>query len=71
MWSREFPKLDLEWQMPYRKLMFEGVPFKENVNCLPTMKCLVELTSMPFLVVDLDEAEIVSLEASLVCCWYN
>ena len=57
--------------MPYRKLMFEGVPFKENVNCLPTMKCLVELTSMPFLVVDLDEAEIVSLEASLVCCWYN
>lgn len=35
---------------------------QENVNCMPTTHCLIELVSMPFLVVDMEEVEIVSLE---------
>jgi len=62
VWNKEFGKLQLEWENPFKKLMFEGVPFKEMVNCMPTQQCLIELVQMPFLVVDMDEVEIVSLE---------
>jgi hypothetical protein len=46
---------DLEFDIPFRELAFEGVPFRSTVNVLPTVNCLVELTEMPFLVCPLEE----------------
>lgn len=48
--------------IPFRELGFTGVPFRSNVLCQPTTDCLVQLVDTPFLVVRLDEVELVSLE---------
>eukprot|EP00775_Hariotina_reticulata_P011875 gene11875-12019_t len=61
-WEREFPDLQLEFDIPFRELGFEGVPHRETVLVLPTVNCLVELTQMPFTVVSLSDIEIINLE---------
>lgn len=48
--------------IPFRELSFNGVPNRSNVLCQPTTDCLVQLTEPPFLVVTLDEIEVVHLE---------
>ncbi|GFE54587.1 transcriptional elongation factor FACT140, putative [Babesia ovis] len=53
---------NLLFDMPYRELMFTGVPSKSNVEILPTAHCLVNLVEWPPFVLTLDEIEIVSLE---------
>ncbi|ORM40740.1 FACT complex subunit SPT16 [Babesia sp. Xinjiang] len=48
--------------LPYRELMFTGVPSKSNVEILPTAHCLVNLVEWPPFVLTLEDIEIVSLE---------
>lgn len=48
--------------IPFRELGFNGVPNRSSVLCQPTTDCLVQLTEPPFLVISLDEIEIVHLE---------
>ncbi|PIA37977.1 hypothetical protein AQUCO_02900079v1 [Aquilegia coerulea] len=56
-------ELDLEFDKPIRDLGFHGVPYKASVFMIPTWNnCLVELVENPFLVITLNEVEIVNLE---------
>jgi nucleosome binding factor SPN SPT16 subunit len=48
--------------MPLRDMSWHGVPSRSNVIISPTSDCLVQLTESPFLVVTLDDIEIVHLE---------
>jgi nucleosome binding factor SPN SPT16 subunit len=52
----------LELDIPFRELSFEGVPFRTNVRLHPTTECLVHLSDPPFMVVTLNEVEVASLE---------
>ncbi|KAF7311639.1 FACT complex subunit SPT16 [Mycena kentingensis (nom. inval.)] len=52
----------LDVDVPYRDLSFEGVPHRTSVRLQPTTECLIHLTDAPFLVVTLSEIEIASLE---------
>ena len=52
----------LEFNIPFRELSFEGVPFRTSARLQPTTECLVHLTDPPFLVVTLADIEIASLE---------
>ena len=45
----------LEFDIPFRELGFEGVPFRSTVTVLPSVHCMIELTEMPFLVCPLEE----------------
>uniref|UniRef100_A0A1J3DK92 FACT complex subunit n=1 Tax=Noccaea caerulescens TaxID=107243 RepID=A0A1J3DK92_NOCCA len=63
MWQLpQFASLDLEFDQPLRELGFHGVPHKTSAFIIPTSSCLVELIETPFLVVSLNEIEIVNLE---------
>eukprot|EP00371_Babesia_bovis_P001145 XP_001609792.1 transcriptional regulator [Babesia bovis T2Bo] len=53
---------NLVFDMPYRELMFSGVPSKSNVEILPTAHCLVNLVEWPPFVLTLEDVEMVSLE---------
>ncbi|AFZ81168.1 transcriptional regulator, putative [Theileria equi strain WA] len=57
---REFSSISID--LPYRELMFTGVPLKSNVELLPTANCLVHLVEWPPFVLSLNDIEIVSLE---------
>ncbi|KAI9230576.1 MAG: putative SPT16-general chromatin factor [Piptocephalis tieghemiana] len=48
--------------VPMRELGFPGVPFRANVLLQPTTDCLVHLTDVPFLVLTLEDVELVHLE---------
>jgi nucleosome binding factor SPN SPT16 subunit len=52
----------LDVDIPFRELGFSGVPFRSNVLCQPTTECLVQLIDPPFLVVTLQDVEVVHLE---------
>lgn len=62
LWDRELSELQLEFDMPFPELGYEGVPHRETVFVQPTVNCLIELTSMPFTVISLEDIEIVNLE---------
>ena len=51
-----------EFDIPYKKLGFYGVPFKSFVFIQPTVNCLVQLIEPPFFVLSLQDIEICSLE---------
>ena len=53
---------ELEVDMPFRELGFSGVPHRSNVLLVPTTHCLVHLSETPFLVITLEEVEVVHLE---------
>lgn len=55
-------ELDMEFDIPFRELGFHGVPNKSSAFIVPTVNCLVELIETPFLVVSLNDIEIVNLE---------
>eukprot|EP00850_Spirogloea_muscicola_P019987 SM000204S05849 [mRNA] locus=s204:8425:11196:- [translate_table: standard] len=61
-WERDFKDLDLEFDIPFRELGFYGVPFKDSSFIVPSVNCLVNFIDTPFLVVTLNEIEIVNLE---------
>jgi nucleosome binding factor SPN SPT16 subunit len=53
---------NVEVDVPFRDLGFNGVPFRSNVFCQPSTDCLVQLTEPPFMVITLDDIEIAHLE---------
>ncbi|XP_052192942.1 FACT complex subunit SPT16-like [Diospyros lotus] len=63
LWGQpQFKALDLEFDQPFRDLGFHGVPHKSSAFIVPTSSCLVELIETPFVVITLNEIEIVNLE---------
>ena len=46
-----------EFDIPYRELAFNGTPNREMVTLQPSVRCLVNLTDMPFFVMDMSEVE--------------
>lgn len=62
LWEKDFAELQLEFDIPFRELGFQGVPARSTVFVIPTVNCLVELTETPFTVVSLEDIEIVNLE---------
>ncbi|OMP09388.1 hypothetical protein COLO4_05501 [Corchorus olitorius] len=63
LWGQpQFKALDLEFDQPMRELGFHGVPHKASAFIVPTSNCLVELIETPFVVISLNEIEIVNLE---------
>ncbi|KAJ4832790.1 FACT complex subunit spt16 [Turnera subulata] len=63
VWGQpQFKPFDLEFDQPLRELGFHGVPHKASAFIVPTSSCLVELIETPFVVVSLNEIEIVNLE---------
>ncbi|KAF5454235.1 hypothetical protein F2P56_023915 [Juglans regia] len=63
LWGQpQFKALDLEFDQPLRELGFHGVPHKASTFIVPTSSCLVELIENPFVVITLNEIEIVNLE---------
>jgi len=53
---------ELEVDIPFRELAFNGVPHRTNVLLQPTTDCLVHLSEFPFTVITLSDIEIVHLE---------
>lgn len=53
---------ELEVDVPFRELGFNGVPHRTNVLLMPTTDCLVHLSETPFTVITLSEVEIVHFE---------
>ena len=53
---------DLKFDSPYPDYGFYGSPFYNNVFIMPTAYCVVSLIETPFLVITLEEVELVSLE---------
>ncbi|WVQ82770.1 FACT complex subunit SPT16 [Cryptococcus sp. DSM 104549] len=53
---------ELEVDVPFRELGFNGVPHKSIVLLLPTTNCLIHISEFPFTVITLSEVEIVHLE---------
>ncbi|MCO5601625.1 hypothetical protein L7F22_055748 [Adiantum nelumboides] len=63
LWEQpQFKDLDLEFDVPFRELGFHGVPHKASAFIVPTVNCLVELIEQPFLIITLNDIEIVNLE---------
>ncbi|KAI8465881.1 MAG: global transcription factor [Monoraphidium minutum] len=62
LWEKDYPDLNLEFDIPFRELAFDGVPHRSTVTVMPTVNCIVELTEMPFTVVPLEDIEVVNLE---------
>lgn len=52
----------IDLDIPFRELGFTGVPSRASTFLMPTRDCLVQLIDPPFLVVTLEEVEIVQLE---------
>ena len=53
---------NLQCDLPFRELSFNGVPARSSVTMSPTTDCLVQLTEPPFFVITLSEIEVVHLE---------
>ena len=55
-------KDQIEFDVPYKELKFEGAPNKANVMLYPTVHCLVNLTETPFFIMNLEEIEVAHFE---------
>lgn len=53
---------EIQVDIPFRNLGFNGVPYRSNVLLQPSTDCLVNLTETPFLVATLADIEIAHLE---------
>jgi FACT complex subunit SPT16 len=53
---------DLEFDIPYEDLGFNGVPNRSNVFLQPTVNCLIHLVDAPFFVITLDDIEVAYFE---------
>lgn len=53
---------ELEVDIPFRELGFNGVPFRSNVVLTPTANCLIHVSEQPFTVITLAEIELVHIE---------
>jgi nucleosome binding factor SPN SPT16 subunit len=61
----------IEFDIPYRDLGFQGAPSKACVNLYPTVHCLVNLTDAPFFIMTLEEIEIAHFERIQVIINFN
>jgi nucleosome binding factor SPN SPT16 subunit len=52
----------LIFEMPVKELGFNGSPNRSNVFLMPTIKCLVNLTELPYFIMPIDEIEIAHFE---------
>ena len=52
----------IKFEIPYRELQFNGVPSKDNVVIYPTPSCLISLSATPFLVITINEIEVIYFE---------
>ena len=52
----------IQFDIPYRELAFEGAPFKSSLWLMPTVNALISLSDIPFFVLSLDEIELVYFE---------
>ena len=48
-WVLPTRDLDLEFEVPFRELVFDGVPHRSAAKMMPTVNCLVELQEVPAL----------------------
>ncbi|GMP63116.1 hypothetical protein CsSME_00024936 [Camellia sinensis var. sinensis] len=56
-------KINMDFQnFPFRDLGFHGVPHKASAFIVPTSSCLVELIETPYVVITLNEIDLVNLE---------
>lgn len=53
---------NIDVDVPFRELGFNGVPNRSNVFCQPSTDCLVQLTEPPFMVITLEDIEVAHLE---------
>jgi nucleosome binding factor SPN SPT16 subunit len=53
---------NVDVDVPFRELGFNGVPHRSNVFCQPSTDCLVQLTEPPFMTITLDDIEVAHLE---------
>ena len=53
---------EVQFDLPYRELEFNGVPFKSNVTLFPTQNCIISLSEPPFFVITINEIEIIYFE---------
>ncbi len=53
---------NLKFDIPFKELGFYGSPFYNNVFIMPTAFCLIALIEKPFLVIMLEDIELVSIE---------
>ncbi|CAG8976476.1 hypothetical protein HYALB_00010612 [Hymenoscyphus albidus] len=53
---------NIDVDVPFRELGFNGVPNRSNVYCQPSADCLVQLTEPPFMVITLEDIEVAHLE---------
>ncbi|KAI9796396.1 MAG: FACT complex subunit spt16 [Piccolia ochrophora] len=53
---------NVDVDIPFRELGFNGVPNRANVLLQPSTDCLVQLTEPPFFVITLEEIEVAHLE---------
>lgn len=58
----QMTKQEVEFDMPFRDLGFQGAPFRSTVLIQPTSGCVVNLTEWPPFVIALDEVELVHFE---------
>lgn len=58
---------NVDVDVPFREIGFNGVPNRSNVLIQPTTDAIVQLTEPPFLVITLNEIEIAHLERVQVC----
>jgi nucleosome binding factor SPN SPT16 subunit len=59
--------MNVRVDVPFRDLGFNGVPARSSVWVQPTADCLVQLSEPPFMVITLEDIEIVHLERVQVC----
>lgn len=53
---------NVDVDVPFRELGFNGVPHRSSVFCQPSTDCLVQLTEPPFMTITLEDIEIAHLE---------
>ncbi|KAJ2722612.1 FACT complex subunit spt16 [Coemansia sp. Benny D115] len=53
---------EVEVDIPFREVAFNGVPSRANVLLQPTVDCLVHLSDTPFFIITMADVEIVHLE---------
>ncbi|KAL0231538.1 hypothetical protein GEMRC1_010942 [Eukaryota sp. GEM-RC1] len=53
---------DLDFDIPYRELAFDGVPSRSTVTLIPSVHCLLSISESPFFVLCLDDVEAVLFE---------
>lgn len=55
-------RYNVDFDVPYRELAFEGAPKSQAVTLVPTMSCIVDLVDVPPFILNLDDVEVAHFE---------